>query len=87
MLFKTKLIITQRKIPPTSVESEIQPSFGSSKERKPSPLHALKMQSISHINVDEAKISANISKCNFLRPLKTNKSIVEIIAHASAVRK
>ena len=82
-----KLITIQRKIAPTNDANAIQPSIGSSNDKNGSPLVAAKMQSMSHISVEEPNIIVKISRCNDFLSLKKNHKTPVIMVHTKVVKK
>ena len=87
LLLRMKLNTIQRKIAPTNAANAIQPSVGSSNDKNGSPSDAVKMQSMSHISVEEPNVIVKISRCNDFLSLKKNHKTPVIMVHAKVVKK
>ena len=82
-----KLNTIQRKIAPTNDANAIQPSIGSSNDKNGSPSAAVKIQSMSHINVEAPNVIVKISRCSDFLSLKKNHKTPLIMVHAKVVKK
>ena len=82
-----KLNTIQKKMAPPKAAKAIQPSTGSSNDKNGSPSAAVKMQSISHINVEAPKVIVKISRCNDFLSLKKNHKTPAIMVQTNVVKK
>ena len=87
LLLRMKLNTNQKNIAPPNAAKAIQPSTGSSNDKNGSPSAAVKMQSISHINVEAPNTIVKISRCNDFLSLKKNHKTPAIMVHTRVVKK